>query len=195
MADSTPPVHADAVTCDIQVLDSGPMSKWNNISLVFLKAIGAAHRRVYVQTPYFLPNDALLQTLQSAALSGVDVRVMIPRACDSRLLRYASCSYFKQCMLAGIKIYFYEPAMLHAKMLLIDDDFVAAGSTNFDFRSFEHNFECNALIYSKEFNRRMAAQFIGDQHRSTRISLKEWRRRPLHTKALESIFRLMAPIL
>jgi len=181
--------------CNVQMVASGPTSRWNNISFVFLKAIMLAKRRVYIQTPYFLPSDALLKALQSAALSGVDVRVMLPRRPDSRMLRLATGSYIKESILSGIKIYFYEPAMMHAKVLLIDDDFVTTGSTNFDFRSFEHNFEINALVYDRQFNEKMAAIYLADEQQCTRVALAQWKRRPLVQKALESVVRLISPIL
>lgn len=189
------PINPPARGQAMQIVSSGPTGPWNNISFVFLKAIAGAHRCVYIQTPYFLPGDALLKALQAAALAGVDVRLMLPRKSDSLILRLASGSYLKECLLAGIKIYFYEPSMLHSKVLIVDDEFATTGSTNFDFRSFEHNFECNALVYSREFNRRLKESFHADQQCSTRIILSHWKRRPLITKAAESIFRLLAPIL
>ena len=120
---------------------------------------------------------------------------MMPRHCDSRLLKLAAGSYLKECLLAGVKVFFYEPTMLHSKMILVDDDFVTTGSTNFDFRSFEHNFEGNVLVYSREFNLRMREVFLADKRHSTRIILSHWRRRPLVVKAAESIVRLLSPIL
>jgi len=182
-------------TDGVQILASGPTGKWNGISMVFLKAITMAKERVYIQTPYFLPNDAIVKAMQTAALAGVDVRVMIPRKPDSLILRLASYSYIKQCLLAGIKIYFYEPGMLHSKVVIVDDDFVTTGSTNLDFRSFEHNFECNALIYGEEINRQMTDAFHNDLSHCTRMNLLRWRRRPLIQKAFESMARLLAPIL
>ena len=179
----------------MQLVTSGPTSKWVNMAFVFQKAIDTASKCVYIQTPYFLPSDSLLKSLQVAALSKVDVRLMIPRKPDSILLRYASYSYVKQCLNAGIKIYFYEPGMLHAKVVVIDEDFVTTGSTNFDFRSFEHNFECNVLLYGKDFNKRMKEIMLEDMKNCTRISLRSWRKRSVWQKALESILRLFAPLL
>ena len=179
----------------VQMMRSGPTNRWHNISFVFFKAITLAKRCVYIQTPYFLPSDALLKALQSAALAGVDVRLMIPRVLDSVMLRLATGSYIKECMQSGIKIYFYEPTVLHAKVLIIDDEFVTAGSTNFDFRSFEHNFEFNMLIYSKRYNEQMKAIFENDMKQCTRLSLGQWKKRPLIQKALESVVRLISPIL
>ncbi len=188
--------QADATAREgVQMVTSGPTDQWNNISMVFIKAITLAKHTVLIQTPYFLPSDALLKALESAALAGVDVRLMMPRNPDSRLLKLASGSFIKECILAGIKVYFYEPTMMHSKLVLIDDEFVTTGSTNFDFRSFEHNFECNAVIYSREFNRKMRAIFAEDQRQCTRVILSHWRRRPVITKALESLARLLSPIL
>ena len=195
----TVPKHqqAGALSSDylVQMVNSGPTSRWNNISFVFLKAITLAKHSLYIQTPYFLPSDSLLKAMQSAALAGVDVRLMIPRHPDSVMLRLATGSYLKECLMAGIKIYFYEPTMMHAKVVIVDDEFVTTGSTNFDFRSFEHNFEFNALVYSKEFNGKMKAIFETDMEHCTRISLGKWKQRPLVQKALESIVRLISPIL
>ena len=179
----------------MQLVTSGPTSQWVNMAFVFQKAIDSASKCVYIQTPYFLPSDSLLKALQIAALSKVDVRLMIPRKPDSILLRYASYSYVKQCLTAGIKIYFYEPGMLHAKVVVVDDDFVTTGSTNFDFRSFEHNFEGNVLLYSKEFNQRMKDIMLYDMQECSRISLRAWRKRPMWQKAVESIVRLFGPLL
>lgn len=190
--DGPPEPHG---TLTMQVVSSGPTGKWNNIANVFLKAIAGAKKSIYIQTPYFLPNDALLKSLQTAALSGVDVRLMVPRNSDNRVLKFASGSYIKECLLAGIKVYFYEPTMMHAKAVIVDDDFTTTGSTNFDFRSFEHNFECNVLIYSREFNQNMKAIFLADQRQCTRIILNTWRRRPVLVKAAESVVRLFSPIL
>jgi cardiolipin synthase len=179
----------------VQLVTGGPTSQWGNMAFVFQKAIVNARKCIYIQTPYFLPSDSLLKSLQVAALSKVDVRLMIPRKPDSFLLRYASYSYVKQCLDAGIKIYFYEPGMLHSKVVVIDDEFVTTGSTNFDFRSFEHNFEGNLLLYSKEFNKRMTKIMHDDMLRSTRISMRAWRRRSLWQKVLESLTRLFGPLL
>lgn len=179
----------------MQHLTSGPTSQWSNIAYVFHKAISNAKRRVYIQTPYFLPTEGLLKALQTAALSHVDVRIMIPRRGDSAMLSYATASYISECLRAGIKIYMYEPGMLHAKTIVVDDEFSSVGSTNFDFRSFEHNFESNMFMYSREVNARLTAMFREDMKQSTRIRPEEWHRRPLIKKSIESILRLLSPIL
>lgn len=179
----------------MQIISGGPMSSWENIANTYDVAISQAQRRVWLQTPYFMPPETLLDALQNAALSGVDVRVMMPRKSDSWMLSYASKSYISECLRAGIKIYFFEPGMLHSKTLIIDDDLCSVGSTNFDFRSFEHNFEATMLVYSPEFNEKLQGVFKADQAQSTRILPDYWRRRPRIHRILESTVRLLAPIL
>ncbi len=179
----------------MQFVATGPVDAWDNLSLCFLKAISTARKSIYLQTPYFLPTDALLQALEAAALSKVDVRIMIPERCDSRLLRLASFSYITQCLKAGIKVYLYKPGMLHAKSMVIDDDLVLAGSTNFDFRSLENNFESTLFIYDKDVNEKMRAIFLDDINDSIKLTFSRWRTRPLLQRLLESIVRLLSPIL
>lgn len=179
----------------MQLVTSGPLSQWDNLALCFLKAISLATKCIYIQTPYFLPTDALQHALEAAALSKIDVRVMIPRKSDSLTLRYASFSYVTQCLKAGIKVYLYNPGMLHAKAMIIDDNLVTAGSTNFDFRSFENNFECNLLIYDKEINRKMRDIFFRDMEKCTKLTYNLWHQRPKLQRSMESILRLVSPIL
>lgn len=189
-----PPVEETGNT-DIQILTSGPLGEWKEIAISFLKAIANARECIYIQTPYFLPTDSLLKALQAAALAKVDVRLMIPSHSDSRLLQYASQSYLKDILRAGIKVYFYQGGFLHAKSLIIDNEFSSLGSTNFDFRSFDHNFEINAFMYNADTNAQMKKIFINDMRQCRRITLSRWKRRPLTTKVAESFARLMSPIL
>ena len=185
----------EGATVGMQLVTGGPTTQWMNMTLLFQQAIAGARKCVYIQTPYFLPSEGLLHALQGAALSKVDVRVMVPMKSDSDMLRWASCSYIQECLRAGIKIYRYEKGMLHSKAIIVDDDFATVGSTNFDFRSFEHNFEANMLVYSREFNGRLKEQFMSDQRDCVRVTSASWRRRPLREKALESVMRLFSPIL
>ncbi len=182
-------------TAGIQMMTSGPTSTWSNIAMVFQKAIANAKRCVFLQTPYFLPTESLLRTLQTVTLAKVDVRIMLPAKSDSAILTYASRSYIRECLLSGIKVYLYEGGMLHAKTVLVDDEFVSVGSTNFDFRSFEYNFESNVFIYSQEINRQMREIFLEDLTQCVRISPSEWNKRPRWQKIKESIFRLLSPVL
>lgn len=190
--DLTPRPGAKAV---MQMLTSGPTSQWSNISFLFIKAIGQAKKRVFVQSPYFLPTEGILRALQTSALAGVDVRIMLPLRSDSAMLDSATHSYITECLQSGIKVYLYTAGMLHAKTLLVDDEFSSVGSTNLDFRSFEHNFEGNMQIYSKEFNKKMADIFLADQNQCKRVTQAEWKKRPIAKKTMESIIRLFSPVL
>lgn len=178
-----------------QLLTSGPTSQWANIGMLFHKAICNARRRVYIQTPYFLPTEALLKSLQAAALSHVDVRIMMPVRSDSVMLTHASKSYISECLRAGIKFYLYQPGMLHSKLMIVDDEFVSIGSSNFDFRSFECNFESNIFLYSKDLASQVLELFRADLKDCVRVDADEWRRRPLSLKAAESVLRLLSPVL
>ena len=179
----------------VQLITSGPTDQWSSVEIMFHRAIANARQRVYIQTPYFLPTEGLFKALVTASLGGVDVRIMIPVRPDSAILRYASFSYITSCLRAGIKIYLYQPGMLHAKVLIIDDEMTSVGSTNFDFRSFEHNFEANLFIYSRSFNERMTKIFLEDQSESIRVMPADWKKRPRRKKFLESVLRLLSPIL
>ena len=179
----------------VQLITSGPTAQWSNIAMMFHKSIANARHRVYIQTPYFLPTEGLLKALQTAALARVDVRIMMPRRTDSRLLQYASFSYIAECLRAGIKIYLYNPGMMHAKTLIVDDEIASVGSTNFDFRSFEHNFEANLFVYSPRFTQEMAEIFHRDMRQCTRLYQATWARRRRSLKVAESVVRLLSPIL
>lgn len=186
----------NAESVGMQIVISGPTQPLNAMSMVLLRAISQAQKSIYIQTPYFLPEESMKSALQAAALSGVDVRIMIPLYPDSKILKYSSLSYVKECLAADIKVLLYTERMLHAKCVIIDDEFVTTGSTNFDFRSLEHNFECNALIYSKSFCTKMKAIFLADSEQSCEeMTLEEWVKRPLSQRALESSSRLLGPVL
>lgn len=187
--------HTLSNSVGMQLVVSGPVDSWNNIELCFLKAISGAKRSIFIQTPYFLPTDTLMHALEAAAFSKVDVRVMLPSKCDSLMLQHASFSYITSCLKAGIKVYLYNPGMLHAKSMTVDDSLVIAGSANFDFRSFENNFECNLLIYDSATNRKMRDIFFADLAFCRKLTLPMWRERPLPQKFMESSLRLLSPIL
>lgn len=193
------PISLTPAVCDepagMQMLLCGPTSEWSNISMVMLKAISTARKQVYIQTPYFLPPDAMLRALQAAALARVDVRIMMPRRSDSSTLTYASYSYIMECLRAGIKFYLFNAGMLHSKTMMIDDRISFVGSANIDFRSFEHNFEDTMVIYSAKVNAELRKQFHTDMENSSRVRASDWRHRPITQKALESVVRLLSPVL
>ena len=141
-------------------------------------AVSEAKKYFYMQTPYFLPTEPMLIAMQTAALAGVDVRLMLPHRADNRITHLASCSYLEGVLQAGVKVYFYQKGFLHSKLMVSDDMLSTVGSTNLDFRSFEHNFEVNAFIYDTETALQMREIFLQDQHDCQQIFLKNWLKRP-----------------
>lgn len=180
---------------DMQIVTSYPMGEWKTIMQGLLQVISQSRRYLYIQTPYFMPTEPILMALRNAALAGVDVRIMVPLRGDSLLADLASHSYYKEVMTAGVKIYQYEGGYLHAKMILSDDNFVTIGSTNMDFRSFEQNFEINAFIYDPDVVETMKQIFLADQQSSLRVIPADWQNRPLWKRCLESLVRLLSPLL
>ena len=178
-----------------QIVTSEPVGPWREIMQGLTKAILNSRKYFYIQTPYFLPTESILQVMQTAALSGVDVRLMLPLQADSKLTHQASCSYLADVLRAGVKVYFYKKGFLHSKMMVSDDVFSTVGSTNMDFRSFEHNFEVNAFIYDAETALQMREIYLQDLRNAEQVFLKNWTKRPWYRKAAESLVRLLAPLL
>lgn len=189
------PKVASHGSTDMQIVTSYPMGEWKAIMQGLLQVISQSRQYLYIQTPYFLPTEPILMALRNAALAGVDVRLMVPRRGDSLLTDLASHSYFKEVMMAGVKIYQYNAGYLHAKVVMADDNFVTVGSTNIDFRSFEHNFEINAFIYDPEVVKVMKQIFMDDLEHSSRVIAADWKRRPLWNRFWESLVRLLSPLL
>lgn len=179
----------------IQIVTSDPVGPWKVIMQGLTMAITGAQKYIYIQTPYFLPTDTILAALQTAALAGVDVRLMIPKKADSIITHWGSRSYLSDILSAGVKVYIYEIGFIHSKLMVCDDKLSTVGSTNIDFRSFEHNFEVNAFMYDMETALMLKDVFLQDQRDCQRISAKNWAKRPLRQKALESAIRLIAPLL
>lgn len=189
------PVPEASGNVKMQIITGGPTSQWQNILQGFLKAITLARKYVYIQTPYFLPTETFLTALRMAALSGVDVRLMIPESSDSKITTAAVRSFIKETLRMGVKVYFYQKGFLHSKMMVIDDYFSTVGSTNIDFRSFEQNFEANAFIYDRDIAEILKNIFLRDMNHSTRITLRKWEKRPRLQKFTESVVRLFSPLL
>ncbi|MCI1681101.1 MAG: cardiolipin synthase [Bacteroides sp.] len=179
----------------VQIVTSDPISPWKEIMQGLVMAISGAKKYFYMQTPYFLPTEAVMTAMQTAALAGVDIRLMLPLKTDNRLISLASSSYLADVLRAGVKVYLYKKGFLHSKLMVADDELSTVGSTNLDFRSFEHNFEVNAFIYDMETALQMREIFLQDQRECMPVFLKNWVKRPWWRKAMESLVRLMAPLL
>ena len=188
------PKFTEAAGTPIQISASGPDYNWEAIAQAFFVAISNARKKIYLVTPYLMPPQALLTALQTAALSNVDVRIIIPEKSDARLSKWCSFSYVEQLLEAGVRIYFYQNGFIHSKYLLVDDSFSSVGTSNFDFRSFETNFEANAFIYNRAFSKKLQAHFMDDLQNSREIELPQWQQRSTLFKVRESLAHIISPM-
>lgn len=179
-----------------QVVTSGPMARYPEIMQGFVRIILAARRYIYIETPYFLPNEPILFALKTAALAGVDVRVMCPLHSDASFTDWASRSYLREIYEAGARVYLYELGFLHSKLLISDDSLVSCGSTNVDFRSLENNFEANVFIYDEGTALRLKKVFLDDQAQAVLLGDVPSRLHPTFSARLwESVTRMVSPLL
>ena len=180
----------------VQVVTSSPTSLWPEIEQGYVRILTNAKHYVYMETPYFLPTDPILFAMRVAALSGVDVRLMIPYETDTKVVEWASRSYVIEASRAGVKILLYRKGFNHSKLLVSDDAMATIGSTNVDFRSFENDFEANAFFYDKKIALQVKEVFLADQKDS--IDLDDVRRfikKPFLQRLWESFVRLLSPLL
>lgn len=178
----------------VQMITSGPDSRWEAIHRAHVSAIHAASRRVWMTTPYFVPGEAAMMALTSAAMGGIDVRLLVPKMSDSKLVTYAARSYYDALLAAGVKVYEYGPRLLHSKTLLVDDDLAMIGSANFDHRSFRLNFEVQALIHDAGINAELTRIIEAEFAHAPRVREPD-AKRPLRDRMPEAIARLMSPLL
>lgn len=179
----------------IQVVATGPDSDWEAIHYAYFSAICNAKKRVYIETPYFIPDESLLRALKSAALSGVDVRIIFPSIADHKIVHHASYSYFDDILRSGGKVYLYKKGFIHSKVVIIDDKISSTGSANMDLRSFMLNFEINAFMYDEKVIKKITEDFFEDIKNSEEIDLNDFEKRPFIKKWIESVARLFSPIL
>lgn len=179
----------------MQIVTSGPIGLYRNIVQGLFSAFMNAKKSIYIETPYFIPSESILNALQTASLSGIDVRVVIPQEADTRFAHLATRSFVKELLACRIKVYFYSQGFIHSKLIAIDDSLTIVGSSNMDVRSFEHNFEVNAFIYDKETCLNAKQIFQNDLNDCNQILAEEWNRRGRKQRFKESTCRLLAPLL
>lgn len=179
----------------MQIATSGPTGQFKEIHQGMFQAITNARDYVYIQTPYLIPTDSLLLALQTAAMSGVDVRIMLPEKSDTTFVQIASMSYIKDMLDAKVKIYLFKPGFLHSKMMIIDDSLTITGSANMDVRSFEHNFEVDAFIYNEQTTLQAKEIFTADMIDCSQVDAEEWSMRSRRKRLAESFLRLFTPLL
>ncbi len=188
-----PAVDTNSDAC-VQIVTSGPDLQLQNIKECYIKLITTAKKSVYIQSPYFIPDDSFMTAVRLAIASGVDVRIMAPGKPDKRTVYFATLSYLQEFAEMGVSIYLYD-GFLHSKMLVIDDTIVSIGTCNIDNRSFSLNFEDTAIVYSHKFGEECAEIFKSDIKNSQLVDINYFRKKKIFNKFLQAIFRLFSPIL
>lgn len=179
----------------VQILASGPDRETEPIQRTYFAAIALAAERVYVTTPYFVPDDAVLTALTTAAQRGVDVRILVPRLSDSIVVTAAARSYYDTVLAAGVRVFEYQPTMIHSKTLLVDDFFSSVGTANMDNRSFRLNFEVTAVLYGKLHAEALADQFDRDLQLAREVKLDSRRTLAFKWRLFEAGARVLSPLL
>ncbi|KAB2477176.1 MULTISPECIES: cardiolipin synthase [Staphylococcus] len=182
-------------TIGVQIASSGPDEEWEQIKYGYLKMIASAKESIYIQSPYFIPDQSFLDAVKIAALGGVNVNIMIPNKPDHPFVYWATYNNVASLLEAGVNIYHYDNGFLHSKCIVIDDEIASVGTANMDHRSFTLNFEINAFIYDIQVAHQLRAAFENDLHVSYRLTQELYDQRSLWIKFKEGIARLLSPIL
>ncbi|WP_244183281.1 cardiolipin synthase [Polaribacter sejongensis] len=185
--------NADGNTT-MQIVSSGPDYKQPVVMQQYLSLINLAERSICVLNPYFIPTYSILEAFKIAALSGVKVTLLLPKVTDSKMATYSMYSYFEGLLKAGVDIYLRDD-FSHSKVIFIDDEIASIGSTNFDCRSFEHNYELNALIFDKEITSEISKEFNERKNLATKVTLEDFLNRSNKQKTLERLARFLSPLL
>ncbi|MTV81400.1 cardiolipin synthase [Secundilactobacillus folii] len=180
---------------NMQIVSSGPDSEMQQIKMGYIRLIQTAKRRVWIQSPYLIPDDSVMDALRIAAMAGVDVRIMIPHMPDHPFVYRATQYYAHELAKVGVKIYYYERGFMHSKTMVVDDRLSSVGSANLDYRSFKLNFEVNAFIYDEKITTQLAKLFEEDQRLSRLITAKMFDEQSLYLRFKQSFCRLLSPIL
>lgn len=179
----------------VQIAASGPDSKQPVIFYSLLEAINSAKKSIYITSPYFIPDESLMDALIIAVQGGLDVKILIPGVSDSKIVNAAASAYYTELLKVGAKIYKYSKGFVHAKTMVIDGDVAIVGSANMDYRSFDLNFEVNAILYSKNIAGQLTEVFENDLKESELIDAQAWLDRPKYIHLWEKLVRLLSPFL
>jgi cardiolipin synthase len=178
-----------------QIITSGPDSDWSSIMQCYLAAIMKAKKCICIVTPYFTPNETILNAIKVAALGGVRVAIMLPEKSDSKIAYWCTISYAEELLEAGVEIYLFRNGFNHSKVISIDGEFCIIGSANLDNRSFDHNFEITSIIYDKTCSEIIENKFREDISRCRTLEYSKWARRSKGKRIKESLARLLSPLL
>ncbi len=178
-----------------QLVTSGPDEDKEQIKLTYMKMISGAEREIVIQTPYYIPSDALHESLKLALLSGVQVKMMIPNKPDHPLVYWATYFHAADLVKYGAKVYTYENGFVHSKTLIIDGEYASVGSANLDYRSLQLCFEANVVIYNYDIAQKLRNDFIKDLKLSRALTLERYEQRSKIVRFKEGLARLIAPML
>ena len=178
----------------MQIVSGGPNDEFESIMSGMFEAICGAKKYAYITTPYFIPNEQIMRAMQAAALSGVDVRLILPSKSDSVFVNAAGFSFVSGLLESGVKVYLFQGGFIHAKSIAVDDSLFITGSANMDIRSFELNFETCAFLYDEKSAEEGRKIFMGDLAKSKELLKDEWAKRPAYRRAFESSMRIISPI-
>src|SRR5690625_2816491 len=187
-------VGEDAGDVGVQIVSSGPDHEWEQIKYGYIKMIMSAKEYVYIQTPYFIPDESLMDALRIAALSGIKIKIMIPNKPDHMFVYWATLSHIGELLHEGAEVYLYQKGFLHAKTIVVDGKISSVGTANIDVRSFRLNFEINAFLYDVEMASKLVDAFKRDIEVSTQMTRQLYDKRSIVVKFKESISRLLSPI-
>ncbi|MBV7509661.1 cardiolipin synthase [Bacillus sp. sid0103] len=189
------PVQECSGTKQLQIAASGPNAHMNNILELYFGALNAANDRIYIATPYFIPDQSILVALKTAALCGVEVKIILPSLEDHILVKWAAFSYMEELMFAGIKFYYYNNGFIHSKVMIVDNILASVGTANLDMRSLFDNFELNAAILDEETIELLVKDFHHDLKYCKQIEMTEFCNRSKYQRAKEVLSRMLSPLL
>ncbi|WP_245585048.1 cardiolipin synthase [Psychroserpens burtonensis] len=178
-----------------QLVASGPDSDFSSIQQLYFSVINSAKKYVYITNPYVIPGEAVLVALQVAAMSGIDVRLLLSANSDSFLVKWNVRSYFENLLESGVKIYLYPDGFLHSKVIISDDTLTSIGTANLDIRSFEQNYEVNVLIYDREITTELKLDFLKDCNKSRQMDYQQHLKRSKTDRLKEGLAKIFSPVL
>lgn len=178
-----------------QIISSGPDQQWQTIKQIMFTMINSAKKSIWITSPYFIPDEDILSALKTAALSNIDVKLLMPSFPDKKIVFYASRSFYEELIEAGVEIYTYQKGFVHSKIIIVDDELATIGTSNMDTRSFNLNFEVNALLYKTDSVNELIVDYKNDLTESKLIKLEEFKNRSNKEKIYESFSRLSSPLL
>ncbi|WP_419883442.1 cardiolipin synthase [Peribacillus sp. B-H-3] len=179
----------------VQMIAGGPDNEWTVIKSIFFSMITSAKDSVWIASPYFIPDEDIFQALKIAALSGIDVRLLVPKNPDKRIVYHASRSYFPELLEAGVRIFEYKNGFMHSKIVIVDNELASIGTANMDMRSFHLNFEVNAFLYRTRSTQKLVNDYLQDILVSRELLIETFSKRNIGLKLIESTSRLLSPLL